>query len=48
VTRQSPEARFFSGLATCLDKPGLHLEGVYARPAQRGIGISRATLRHLA
>jgi GNAT superfamily N-acetyltransferase len=41
-------ALFFHNFSTFLGKPGLYLEDLYVRPAQRGRGIGEALLRHLA
>lgn len=41
-------ALFFTNFSTFLAKPGLYLEDLYVRPAQRGAGIGRAMLKHLA
>ena len=41
-------ALFFTNFSTFLAKPGLYLEDLYVKPAQRGAGIGKALLRHLA
>ncbi len=41
-------ALFFTNFSTFLGKPGLYLEDLYVRPAERGAGLGRALLRHLA
>lgn len=41
-------ALFFTNFSTFLGKPGLYLEDLYVQPAQRGRGVGRALLRHLA
>ena len=41
-------ALFFTNFSTFLGKPGLYLEDLYVQPAQRGAGIGRALLEHLA
>jgi GNAT superfamily N-acetyltransferase len=41
-------ALFFTNYSTFLGKPGLYLEDLYVKPAQRGAGIGGAMLRHLA
>jgi GNAT superfamily N-acetyltransferase len=41
-------ALFFTNFSTFLARPGLYLEDLYVQPAQRGSGIGRALLRHLA
>ena len=41
-------ALYFTNYSTFLAKPGLYLEDLYVRPAQRGLGIGRALLQHLA
>jgi GNAT superfamily N-acetyltransferase len=40
-------ALFFTNFSTFLGQPGLYLEDLYVRPAQRGSGIGQALLRHL-
>lgn len=41
-------ALFFTNFSTFLARPGLYLEDLYVRPAQRGKGLGGALLRHLA
>ena len=41
-------ALFFTNFSTFLGQPGLYLEDLYVRPAQRGKGIGRALLERLA
>jgi GNAT superfamily N-acetyltransferase len=41
-------ALYFTNFSTFLGKPGLYLEDLYVRPAQRGSGIGRALLQRLA
>ena len=41
-------ALFFTNFSTFLGKPGLYLEDLYVQPAQRGRGVGRALLTHLA
>jgi GNAT superfamily N-acetyltransferase len=41
-------ALFFTNFSTFLGKPGLYLEDLYVQPAQRGAGIGRMLLTHLA
>ena len=41
-------ALFFTNFSTFLGRPGLYLEDLYVRPAQRGSGVGRALLVHLA
>ncbi len=41
-------ALFFRNFSTFLGQPGLYLEDLYVRPAQRGAGIGRALLTRLA
>ncbi len=41
-------ALYFHNFSTFLAKPGLYLEDLYVQPAQRGRGIGKALLRHLA
>ena len=41
-------ALFFTNFSTFLAQPGLYLEDLYVRPAQRGLGIGQAMLRELA
>ncbi|MBP7915272.1 MAG: GNAT family N-acetyltransferase [Vitreoscilla sp.] len=38
----------FTNFSTFLGKPGLYLEDLYVKPAQRGAGIGKALLTHLA
>ena len=40
-------ALYFTNFSTFLARPGLYLEDLYVRPAQRGSGIGRALLEHL-
>jgi hypothetical protein len=40
-------ALFFTSYSTFLGQPGLWLEDLYVRPAQRGRGLGQALLRHL-
>lgn len=41
-------ALFFTNFSTFLGKPGLYLEDLYVRPAQRGRGLGKRLLVHLA
>ncbi len=41
-------ALFFTNFSTFLGKPGLYLEDLYVRPAQRGSGLGQALLSRLA
>lgn len=41
-------ALFFTNFSTFLGRPGLYLEDLYVQPAQRGSGLGRALLVHLA
>lgn len=41
-------ALFFTNFSTFLGRPGLYLEDLYVQPAQRGSGLGRALLKHLA
>jgi GNAT superfamily N-acetyltransferase len=41
-------AIFFANYSTFLAKPGLYLEDLFVNPTQRGRGIGRALLLHLA
>jgi GNAT superfamily N-acetyltransferase len=41
-------ALFFTNFSTFLAQPGLYLEDLFVRPAQRGQGIGEALLRRLA
>jgi GNAT superfamily N-acetyltransferase len=41
-------ALFFHSFSTFLGRPGIYLEDLYVRPAFRGRGVGKATLRHLA
>lgn len=38
----------FTNYSTFLGQPGLYLEDLFVEPAQRGLGIGQALLRHLA
>jgi GNAT superfamily N-acetyltransferase len=40
-------ALFFTNFSTFLGRPGLYLEDLYVKPAQRGLGIGKALLEHL-
>lgn len=40
-------ALYFANFSTFLGKPGLYLEDLFVRPAQRGRGIGKALLEHL-
>jgi GNAT superfamily N-acetyltransferase len=40
-------ALFFTNFSTFLAKPGLYLEDLYVRPAQRGTGLGKALLEYL-
>jgi GNAT superfamily N-acetyltransferase len=40
-------ALFFTNFSTFLAKPGLYLEDLYVRPAQRGSGLGKALLEYL-
>jgi GNAT superfamily N-acetyltransferase len=40
-------ALYFTNFSTFLGKPGLYLEDLYVRPAQRGTGLGKALLAHL-
>jgi GNAT superfamily N-acetyltransferase len=40
-------ALFFTNFSTFLARPGMYLEDLYVRPAQRGSGLGRALLEHL-
>jgi GNAT superfamily N-acetyltransferase len=40
-------ALFFTNFSTFLGRPGLYLEDLYVKPAQRGQGIGKALLEHL-
>jgi GNAT superfamily N-acetyltransferase len=40
-------ALYFTNFSTFLGRPGLYLEDLYVRPAQRGQGLGKALLRHL-
>jgi GNAT superfamily N-acetyltransferase len=40
-------ALFFTNFSTFLGRPGLYLEDLYVKPAQRGLGIGKALLAHL-
>ena len=41
-------ALFFTNYSTFLARPGLYLEDLYVQATQRGCGIGRALLQHLA
>ena len=41
-------ALFFTNFSTFLSKPGLYLEDLYVKPAQRGAGLGKAMLVRLA
>jgi GNAT superfamily N-acetyltransferase len=41
-------ALFFQNYSTFLAKPGIYLEDLYVKPEQRGHGIGRALLTHIA
>ena len=41
-------ALFFTNFSTFLAQPGLYLEGLFVRPAHRGLGIGQALLKRLA
>ncbi|HET9977088.1 MAG TPA: GNAT family N-acetyltransferase [Burkholderiaceae bacterium] len=41
-------ALFFTNFSTFLGRPGLYLEDLYVQPAERGSGLGRALLEHLA
>lgn len=41
-------ALFFHSFSTFLGRPGIYLEDLYVRPEQRGAGVGRALMRHLA
>jgi GNAT superfamily N-acetyltransferase len=41
-------ALFFTNFSTFLGKPGLYLEDLYVQSAERGSGLGRALLEHLA
>ncbi|WP_144108824.1 GNAT family N-acetyltransferase [Paraburkholderia sp. BCC1886] len=47
-TRVVGYALFFHNYSSFLGKRGLYLEDVYVQPGQRGGGLGRALLRHLA
>jgi GNAT superfamily N-acetyltransferase len=40
-------ALFFTNYSTFLGQPGIWLEDLYVRPAQRGSGLGKALLEHL-
>jgi len=40
-------ALYFTNFSTFLGKPGLYLEDLYVRPAQRGTGLGKALLQRL-
>ena len=41
-------ALYFLNFSTFLGRPGLYLEDLFVEPAQRGKGIGKALLKHLA
>ncbi len=41
-------ALFFHNYSTFLARPGIYLEDLFVRPAQRGLGVGKALLQHLA
>jgi GNAT superfamily N-acetyltransferase len=41
-------ALFFHNFSTFLARPGIYLEDLFVRPAQRGRGVGKALLKHLA
>lgn len=41
-------ALFFHNFSTFLGRPGIYLEDLYVRPTQRGKGVGRKLLAHLA
>lgn len=41
-------ALYFMNYSTFVGRPGLYLEDLYVRPAERGRGLGKALLRHLA
>lgn len=41
-------ALYFMSYSTFVGRPGLYLEDLYVRPAERGRGLGKALLRHLA
>ncbi len=41
-------ALFFHNFSTFLARPGIYLEDLFVQPAQRGHGVGKALLRHLA
>jgi GNAT superfamily N-acetyltransferase len=41
-------ALYFHNFSTFLGRPGLYLEDLYVQPAQRGTGLGKALLQHLA
>ena len=41
-------AIWFPNFSTFTGRPGIHLEDLFVRPAQRGKGIGKALLAHLA
>ena len=41
-------ALFFTNFSTFLGRPGLYLEDLYVQPSQRGRGLGKALLKHLA
>jgi GNAT superfamily N-acetyltransferase len=40
-------ALFFTNFSTFLGRPGLYLEDLYVRPAERGSGLGKALVEHL-
>ena len=46
--REIGYALFFHNFSTFLGRAGIYLEDLYIRPAYRGHGYGKATLRHLA
>ena len=41
-------ALFFNNFSTWQGRPGLYLEDLYVTPDQRGRGVGKALLKHLA